>query len=265
MDLKELQKNWDEFAKTDPLHAIYRPDEKGKKWDLEEFFKLGEKEIRAVMKDLESLQVQVTFSRTRALDFGCGVGRLTQALAAYFKEVVGLDIAPAMIELARKYNRYPDQCRYVLNDANDLKFLSDNSFDFIYSNITLQHMEPRYSENYLKEFMRILTPGGFVIFQLPSERKMNPNEKSLLRKLRRRLRSLVPKPWLDVYYRTKGVLPENASPPGAPQMEMYAVSKETVTEILEKNSGHILQVLKNENSGPHWVSLRYCVTKIHKL
>jgi len=67
-----------------------------------EFFESGLKEINAVMRYVESLGIDV--SRRRALDFGCGVGRLTQAIANYFEEVYGVDIALSMIEQATKCN-----------------------------------------------------------------------------------------------------------------------------------------------------------------
>ncbi|TDA70434.1 MAG: class I SAM-dependent methyltransferase [Clostridia bacterium] len=53
-----------------------------------------------------------------------------------------------------------DRVRYILNERDDLSRLDDLRFDFIYTSITLQHMEPRYSLNYIKEFLRLLKPGG---------------------------------------------------------------------------------------------------------
>jgi SAM-dependent methyltransferase len=168
MELKELKNNWDAFGKQDPLWSILTDrTKKGNKWNLEDFFKTGEEEIKSVIKYLDSLGV--SSSRNKAFDFGCGVGRLTQALCQYFDECFGVDIAPSMIELAKKYNRYGDKCKYYQNDSNDLSLFKDNSFDFIYSKIVLQHMKPEYSKNYIREFLRVLAPGGVVVFQLPSE------------------------------------------------------------------------------------------------
>lgn len=168
MHIKELQKNWNAFGNNDPLWAILTlPDKQWNKWQVDEFFKTGEKEIDGIIKYIESLGV--TIPRNKALDFGCGVGRLTQGLTHYFKEVCGVDIAPSMIDLAVKYNRHGHQCQYYLNETDDLKLFKDNSFDLAYSNITLQHMKPRYSKKYIKEFLRILTPRGLLIFQQPSE------------------------------------------------------------------------------------------------
>lgn len=134
MNLRDLQKNWEHMGRNDPLWAILSASEKiGSKWDTAEFFALGEQEISDVMKYVESLDADP--ARRRALDFGCGVGRLTQPLAVYFEKVDGVDIAPSMIELARTYNRHGDRVEYHLNARDDLGIFADGSFDFIYTNI----------------------------------------------------------------------------------------------------------------------------------
>lgn len=170
MDLKALQKNWEDLGKTDPLYAVLSwPGKEGGKWQIDEFFANGREEVQKVMKYVGLLGANSELNK--ALDFGCGVGRLTQALAEYFDEVAGVDIASSMIELANKYNKFGEKCKYYHNDSDNLDLFADNSFDFIYSNVTLQHMEPRYSKKYIKEFLRVLKPKGLLVFQLPSERK----------------------------------------------------------------------------------------------
>lgn len=169
MDLQELQTNWNEFGKSDPLWAILTtPEMRGGKWKPEEFFKTGEAEIGGVIAYVESLGL--LRSRRAALDFGCGVGRLTQALCPHFDRAIGVDIAPSMIEQARQYNRQGERCTYILNERDDLSVLGDGSLDFIYSNIVLQHMKPEYSRRYIREFARLLAGGGVAVFQIPSRR-----------------------------------------------------------------------------------------------
>src|SRR5665647_199279 len=142
--LQDLRSNWNEFGLTDPLWAIATdPEKKGNKWELDEFFDRGVREIDALMDHLESRHISIP--KGRALDFGCGVGRLTQALARLFNVVDGVDIAPSMIELANKYNRYGDRCRYYVSDA-DLSLFEDGAFDFIYTSFVLQHIKPVYSK-----------------------------------------------------------------------------------------------------------------------
>ncbi len=45
----------------------------------------------------------INYNDTLALDFGCGIGRLTQLLCKFFKKCIGVDISKEMIKLANKY------------------------------------------------------------------------------------------------------------------------------------------------------------------
>jgi ubiquinone/menaquinone biosynthesis C-methylase UbiE len=179
MELEKLKQNWETFAQTDPMWAILTvPEKTGKRWSAEDFFLSGETEINRVLRDAEGFGF--TCARRTALDFGCGVGRLTQALCGHFERCYGIDIAPTMISEAKKFNRHSDRCTYLQNDRSDLALFQDNSFDFIYTNIVLQHMRPEYSKAYLKEFLRVLSPGGLLVFQLPS-RMRGPADSSVPR------------------------------------------------------------------------------------
>jgi SAM-dependent methyltransferase len=169
MELRELQKNWHEFGRSDPLWAILTlPEKRNGKWQLHDFFRTGEQEIADLLDDVRKLGLPLRHGR--ALDFGCGVGRLTQALCAHFEHCWGVDIAPSMIRLANTYNRHGPWCCYFLNETDNLGVFPDNHFDFIYTTIVLQHMEPRYSRKYIEEFLRVLARGGVLVFQIPSAR-----------------------------------------------------------------------------------------------
>jgi SAM-dependent methyltransferase len=168
MNLEELQWNWNQFGKVDPLFAILtNSDKEDHRWNKDEFFNTGENEVKAAIDCIGSLNHKLAFGC--ALDFGCGVGRLTQALCRYFESCDGVDIASSMIELARRFNKYGERCRYHVNIDDNLRLFRNDSFDFIYSMIVLQHIEPRYSTQYVREFIRVLKPGGIAIFQIPSE------------------------------------------------------------------------------------------------
>ena len=79
-------------------------------WDPTEFFNLGDGEITNVLDLIDSRHLPL--ARGRALDFGCGVGRLTQGLARFFDQADGVDISPSMIDAARQWNRYGAQRRF---------------------------------------------------------------------------------------------------------------------------------------------------------
>jgi SAM-dependent methyltransferase len=167
MKLNELQKNWDQLGKSDPLWATLTfPGKENNRWDLQEFFETGKAEVAGLLQRAASFRAP-RFHRN-ALDFGCGVGRLTQALADYFSHCTGVDIAPSMIDMARRLNQHGDRCHFRVNDADDLTAFPDGGFDMVLSRIVLQHMRPEYSMKYIGEFVRVLAPGGCAIFQIPS-------------------------------------------------------------------------------------------------
>lgn len=160
---------WERAAKTDPLWAILSdPTKRGRRWDLPAFFQTGRREISLLMFQLQQLKRMPRAGR--ALDFGCGVGRLTQALGTSFPECVGVDVSPTMIELATQLNRTPT-VRYMLNESSTLKQFASGHFDFVYSDIVLQHLEPTLARRFISEFVRVLAPGGVAVFQLTSHRR----------------------------------------------------------------------------------------------
>ncbi|MBP6183876.1 MAG: class I SAM-dependent methyltransferase [Saprospiraceae bacterium] len=256
MKFKDLQKNWNQFGKEDPMWAIItRPGMEGGKWDKESFFETGRKEINRTIRYLQLKSIQIP--KGRALDFGCGIGRLTQALAPHFNQVYGVDIAPTMIEMAVSHNQYADKCQYFLNEVDDLALFEDQSFAFIYSNITLQHMEPRYAKKYIAEFLRLLAPGGKLLFQLPGEQVV-PEKSSLAMRVRIVLRHVFGNLPDQVYTRIKQLTNTFRQ---EPHMEMYGIPKEEVCKLLTRPGIQIVDITNNNNAGKSWISYQYLVSR----
>jgi SAM-dependent methyltransferase len=160
--------DWEANARVDARFAILSDPGHGEEWTTAEFLATGEEEIAAVFSHLDEVGVAPA-ARGRALDFGCGVGRLTRALGRRFDEAVGVDVAPTMVEQARALG--PDaNVSFVVNQAADLGVFADASFDFVYSNIVLQHVSNELQRSYVAEFCRVLAPGGLAVFQIPSRR-----------------------------------------------------------------------------------------------
>lgn len=257
MNIRRLRRHWDALGRIDPLWAnLTVPDKKGNRWRVEEFFATGEQEIREVLGFVASLGVD--FDRRRALDFGCGVGRVTQALADRFDAVWGVDIAPSMIELAYRYNRHPRTCRYYVNDRPHLRMFKGGSFDFIYSSIALQHMKPRHQRRYIGELLRVLVPRGILVFQLPSQWIHSPMSKPGKRaRLKRRVKSLTPALVLAPYRRVRRELVGLGK---GPRMEMWGLPQEEVTRYLVRRGAKILSVTPDTKAAG-WRGFRYVVTK----
>jgi SAM-dependent methyltransferase len=239
MKLERLQQRWNIAGKDDPFWAVLAaPDKKGNRWQVDDFFRTGADEIGALMDYVASLPMPV--ARQRALDFGCGPGRLSQALTGHFERVDGVDISPSMIELARGFNRFPDRCSYHTLGGDDLRLFADDSFAFIYTTMTLQHMKPRLMTRYLAEFLRVLRPDGLLIFQVPS-RPATPAG---------RLKRIVPEPLIDAYRRLRYG--------GHPAVTMFGLSKAEVTSWCAQHGAIIIDVTQWEPD-PRWQSFRYAV------
>src|SRR4029077_10826297 len=80
------------------------------------------------------------------------------------------DIAPSMLERARRYNTSTEGCHFHLNERADLALFADGSFIFLYTSLVLQHVPVPLARGYIAELLRVLAPGGLLVFHLPSER-----------------------------------------------------------------------------------------------
>jgi len=162
--LRELREGWDEAASTDPFFNILSDSDKEHgKWDVGEFFERGRADVAQLFAGLSKLGYRL--GCTAALDFGCGVGRCTQALAGEFTWTYGVDISPKMVLLARHHNK-GRRCIFRLNDSERLEWFADGSCDFVYSQFVLQHMDPELQLGYIREFIRVLKPEGIAAFVL---------------------------------------------------------------------------------------------------
>lgn len=243
MGLKQLANTWDSFGQEDPLWAVLsNSDKRGNRWDVDEFFETGRVEIAEVLDHLREAHGESATGR--ALDFGCAVGRLSQALVDHFDEVHGVDIAASMIERAGGFNRHGDRCVYHLNEQPDLKLFEDEFFDFIYSNVTLQHMEPYLAHGYIREFCRVLKPGGMLVFDLPTGMRADSRHRYFGYRLLR-----------------FGYLLWHRHLLRRPIMDMFGTERGEVTTLVEAAGCQVLHGEETDAGGPDWVGCRYCVMR----
>jgi SAM-dependent methyltransferase len=207
-------RDWDDLALVDPLWAVLAVEEKRDGgWDLDEFFATGEADVGHMLATAAKLGRPAR--RERALDFGCGVGRLTRPLGQRFDEAVGVDVSERMLGHARRLNA----------DAPNLTFAEGDEpppglFDLVVANLVLQHLPSKaLARVYIERLVKAARPDGLVVFQLPTKvplaRRLQPRRR-LYKPLRSRVGAerlhaaglhpvrLIALPEADVLYTVEG-------------------------------------------------------------
>jgi malonyl-CoA O-methyltransferase len=136
LDKEQIRKNFSRSAREYEKHAVLQ---------------------KSMADDLLSLLPDV--DPKRIMDIGCGTGYLAGKLAERFPsaEIIGIDIAPGMIEVAEKRKR--DNLFFRIDDGEEVKGKSE--YGLVVSNASLQWMEAP------KVFAGVagsLKPGGIFAF-----------------------------------------------------------------------------------------------------
>jgi SAM-dependent methyltransferase len=237
MKLWQVRRHWDALAKDDPFWAVLTEAQKeGRRWTLADFYATGVAEVRDDVARVRA--VDPDLSMGRALDFGCGAGRLTQALLPHFGRVTGVDISERMVALAREHCR-DDRLEFRHNARPDLRIFPAGSFDFVYSRITLQHIAPRYTRRYLKEFVRVLAAGGVLSVQIPDRVPAGDPPDRL------RFSMWPPTLWMRIRRHVRYHYPGWF--PGTPKMQMYALPRAEVVALLGRAGAEVLSAEKGEH------------------
>lgn len=159
---------WGYWGKTDPYFGVitHEPFTRGRMDEpaRTRFFASGQRYIEFALNTV-SRYVDPDFRPTRALDFGCGVGRLTIPLADVCDSVVGVDVSDGMLEEARANVE-----RCALTNVSFVKGDPELSqvtgkFDFLNSLIVFQHIPPPRGEAILRRMLELLTDGGVGALQ----------------------------------------------------------------------------------------------------
>jgi ubiquinone/menaquinone biosynthesis C-methylase UbiE len=248
---------WEDWGEVDPLFAILtEPKYRHGAGDVNEFLQGGQGAVRDLLNQTDHLKIGT--GRDSALDFGCGVGRLTGGLADHFRRVVGVDVAPSMLDTARALHSHRDNCEFALNQANDLRGIPDTSFDFVLCLLVLQHLDSTASiEMFLREFVRVLKPGGAIVLQLPSSvpahRIPLPSWRTRrgLQIRTARLLRRVGVPAKVLYRRFDWV----------PQMTLLALPDERTRKVLEDAGGRIVHVTPAAADSGGTIDRTYFVTR----
>lgn len=131
--------------------------------------------------------VNPDFEVTRALDFGCGAGRVAVPLARIASEVTGLDIAPGMLEEAEKNAGENGLSNLNLALSDDSLSGAKGTFDFIHSIYVFQHIPLSRGLAIVQRMLDRLDEGGVLSLQF-----LISNDLSRIRRIRYWMRVHLP-------------------------------------------------------------------------
>jgi SAM-dependent methyltransferase len=202
---------------------------------LNDFYGSGQGDIQAVVERASRFLGAWPAPR-RALDFGCGVGRLVYAMTPYAEEVVGYDVSPEMLSKAESRNAES------LNNGH-VRFTSawpKGGFDWINSYIVFQHIPPQRGLELLEKLLGQLNPGGLVSlhFTVYRDARLEPT----------------PRPYAAALKLVKQCLGRPTEPPaGSVSMFDYDLSK--ILAALVRGGVSESAMLHLDHNGHHGVQI----------
>ena len=245
MPINNSDRDWEKFGKADPYFAVlteaeYRGNPSGSA--RARFFESGERHIEEMFAIIRN-RLDPVFAPTRALDFGCGVGRLLPPLASRCPQVVGIDVSPSMLAEAQRNCDAAGARNVDLVRGDDELSALRGSFDFIHTFIVLQHIPVARGEALMRGLTQRLRQGGVAMFHLTYSSG-----------LKRRSRAAY---WARLHLPGINALLNLARmrAPNAPIMQMNSYSVTRVLDMLSGEGCHEVYVRFSDHGGARGVLL----------
>ena len=160
MSLHNSRAFWDAKAAENPYWYVssYGPyDER----NLAEFWQAGHR----IWRDLREAIGYVPAHGDLVVEIGCGVGRLTRAIAGDVAHVHAFDISEGMLEVARQSG--PSNATFRRGEGDSLDGVPTAAADLAIAYCVFQHLPSlAVLERYLAEMKRVVKPGGIIAFTL---------------------------------------------------------------------------------------------------
>ena len=163
---RETDKEWEKFGKEDPYFGVLTHEKfltiNLTEETLEEFFKSGFDYIDNLFGTIQQ-PIDQDFTVKKALDFGCGVGRLVIPLAKVALEVTGIDVSDSMLKEAKKNCESRSINNVVLVKSDDNLSALNGKYAFIHSFIVFQHIPVTRGEQIFENLIEHLESGGICV------------------------------------------------------------------------------------------------------
>ena len=223
-----VQTCWEQFGREEPHWSVLTAErfkQKNLNHNLTEFYQSGQANA-ALFLNLARRNGYLTDGAAdkTVLEYGCGVGRVTHALAQHFKQVYAYDISAPHLDLARQFtaslglrNIEFAQIQHPLDVRRFPKV------DAVYTLIVLQHNPPPIIRVILNGLLDALAPGGLAFFQLQTY-------------------------WEGYCFVARDYL-RSVRARREPQMEMHVLPQASVFEIVAERNCQVLEMLDDPSTG----------------
>lgn len=166
--LAQVRRVWTELGQKRPFFSVlgerrFAPDQVEK--NREAFEKTGRDETDVLKRRLAALEIDVA-DHPEAVDYGCGVGRVTVPFGAVFKKVTGFDISQPHLDLAQAAVRAEGRRNVTLAVVKDIRTLDVPQHDFFHSRMVLHRNPPPLQAQILRRCLARVRIGGIAVFQL---------------------------------------------------------------------------------------------------
>ena len=177
-------KDWEKWGATDAYFGVlsraqFRTGVISEQ-QRDEFFATGIKHIANLLDQLRH-RFAPDFTPRSALDFGCGVGRLTIPLARIADRVTAVDISSSMIAEARENCAQSGLHNVVFVESDDGLTRVQGSFDLIQSDIVLQHIAWRRGRNIIQALADRVAHNGYLAIQILTGCNASPFIRALVK------------------------------------------------------------------------------------
>lgn len=228
-----IGKAWRAFGQTEPHWSVLTNDDfrqDNLAANIDRFYASGHDDVDTHLNILRRAGLPVAFGR--AMDFGCGVGRLTLALGRYARQVVGVDISPPHLKLAAERASDVGAANVAFEAIDSVDDLDRyRGLDFVFSRIVLQHNPPPIMAAIYAKLLAALAPGGTAIVQMPTY--MHGHRFSAAAYL--------------------------AS--DQPDMEMNGLPQPIIFRLIEEANCRVIEVVEDISAGNSALSHIFCVQK----
>ncbi|NBB65935.1 methyltransferase domain-containing protein [Pseudomonas sp. ODNR1LW] len=198
--------------------------------NIDKFYKTGLGDVDICLNSLRRAGVRADRFE-RALDFGCGVGRLSLALAGLADHVTSIDVSAGHLKLARERAAQTGVENVEWVQLKDLRDLGQfKNYDLVLSLIVLQHNPPPVMAFAFRALLGALKPGGFAVIQIPT--------------------------YIQPVFKIETYLAHASG-----EMEMHALPQSVIYKIIDEEGCVPVEIREDESIGPIGVSQNFTIMK----